>query len=202
MLPGRLRIIAGELRGRRIRVPPGELVRPTPDRVREALFDILGPALDGFRVLDLYAGTGALGLEALSRGATHATFVEIDARVRSILAQNAEDLGVGGRCRILAGGVESLLERGAVSGPFDLVLADPPYLDAPGGRLLAALASAAVLLSGSEVVIQRDHRTPPAQAPGTGLTWHRTARYGRTSLDFYGFSGGSASPAGLSGPRG
>jgi len=202
LLRGRLRIIAGDLRGRRIRVPPGELVRPTPDRVREALFDILGQTLDGFRVLDLYAGTGALGLEALSRGAAHATFVEIDARVRSILAQNAAALGVAVRCRILAGGVLPLLERGAVGGPFDLVLADPPYHDASGGRLLSALAAGRLLAPGSRVVLQRDRRMPRAEAPGTGLAWHRTARYGRTSLDFYGFSGDSASQAGPSGPRG
>jgi len=202
LLRGRLRIIAGELRGRRIRVPPGELVRPTPDRVREALFDILGQRLDGFRVLDLYAGTGALGLEALSRGAAHATFVEIDARVRSILAQNAEALGVAGRCRILAGGALPLLERGAVGGPFDLVLADPPYHDAPGGRLLSALAVAGVLVSDSQVVLQRDRRTTRAEAPGKGVAWHRTARYGRTSLDFYRFSGDSANRSGLSGPQG
>ena len=199
---GRLRIIAGELKGRRILVPPGEVVRPTPDRVREALFDILGPALSGLRVIDLYAGTGALGLEALSRGAAHATFVERDARVRATLARNAEDLGVAGRSRILAGDVESLLARRAVGGPFELVLADPPYLEAPGERLLPALAGSGALVPGSKVVLQRHYRTPTAEAPGTGLVRHRTAAYGRTSLDFYSFSGDQAKPGALPGPRG
>jgi 16S rRNA (guanine966-N2)-methyltransferase len=203
MLPrGRLRIVAGELKDRRISVPPGDVVRPTPDRVREALFDILGPTLSGLRVLDLYAGTGALGLEALSRGAAHATFVERDARVRATLARNAEELGVVGRSRILAGDVESLLARRAVGGPFELVLADPPYLEAPGERVLPALASSGALVPGSTVVLQRHHRTPPVEAPGTGLVRHRTAGYGRTSLDFYSFSGDCARPGGLSGHRG
>ena len=185
---GQLRIIAGDLRGRRIRVPPGETVRPTPDRVREALFDILGPTLGGLAVLDLYAGTGALGFETLSRGADHASFVEIDARARSSLAQNAERLGVEDRCSIVAGGVEAVLERGVLGGRFHLVLVDPPYAETPAESLLRALARSGLLEPGARIVLQRDRRTPAATGGGGLVDPVRTARYGRTSLDFYVFS--------------
>lgn len=185
---GQLRIIAGELGGRRIRVPRGQTVRPTPDRVREALFDILGPTLAGTAALDLYAGSGALGLEALSRGACRATFVEADDRARSVLSQNVEDLGVGPRCTIVAGGVETVVERGILGGPFDLVLADPPYDERSGETLLCAVARAGLVGPGARIVLQRDHRTEAARGEGTPFDPVRTARYGRTSLDFYVFS--------------
>jgi 16S rRNA (guanine966-N2)-methyltransferase len=159
--------------------------------VREALFSILGPGLPRRRVLELYAGSGALGFEALSRGASAVTFVEADDGVRDLLERNAFDLGVGGRCRIVAGEVERVLGGAAVrrGGPFALVLADPPY-DAPaGGTLLDELGRPGLLDPDARVVLQRDRRTPPAE-PTTGsggLHRSRTARYGRNCLDFYTF---------------
>jgi 16S rRNA (guanine966-N2)-methyltransferase len=188
---GTLRIIAGELRGRRIRVPAGKTVRPTPDRVREALFSMLGPGLAGLAVLELYAGSGALGFEALSRGAARATFLESDDAVRAVLSRNAADLGVDQRCRIVAGEVETLLRgRGAhLGGPYDLVLADPPYETPAGGSLLGALEAPGLLGPAARVVLQRDRRAPTADPPGRpgGLTRVRTAAYGRNCLDFYAF---------------
>jgi 16S rRNA (guanine966-N2)-methyltransferase len=129
---GRLRIIAGRWGGRRIRVPAGVRVRPTSERVREAWMSILGSELADARVLDLYAGSGALGLEALSRGAAHVTFVESDPRVLDVLRVNLRELDAAAAAEIVrADGVRFLhdLEPAA----YDLILADPPY-----GRRLAA----------------------------------------------------------------
>jgi len=193
---GTLRIIAGDLRGRRIRVPAGETVRPTPDRVREALFSILGPELSGLEVLELYAGSGALGFEALSRGAVRATFIESDDAVRAVLSRNADDLGLAGRCRILAGSVETLLREGSarLGGPYGLVLADPPYSAPAGKELLRALEKPGLLGPAARVVLQRDRRSVLAEnapRPG-GLVRVRTTHYGRNCLEFYVFQ---ASPS-------
>ena len=111
---GTLRIIAGELRGRRIRVPATATVRPTAERAREALFSILAPVLPGAVVLDAYAGSGALGFEALSRGAARAVFVEADGTALGTLGDNVEELGLADRCQLLRGRVEGLLRAGAI----------------------------------------------------------------------------------------
>jgi len=163
--------------------------------VREALFSILGPDLDGLGVLELYAGSGALGFEALSRGASAVTFVEADHEVCGILGRNASDLGVERRCRILCGEVEKVLEgaQPPPGGPFGLVLADPPYDAMPGEGLLQALGRPGWLDPAARVVLQRDRRSPavaPASRGGPALV--RTARYARNCLDFYSFSGKSA----------
>jgi 16S rRNA (guanine966-N2)-methyltransferase len=149
--------------------------------VREALFSILGSDVDEARVLDAYAGSGALGFEALSRGAAHAAFVEADPRAVRTLRANAAGLGVEDRCTVHAGRATELLRRGAVAGPFDLVFADPPYGAGEAGPFLA-LASA-VLANAGLIVVERDSRE---EAPvGPGLDRSRSARYGRCCLDFY-----------------
>ncbi len=183
---GMLRIVAGDLRGRRIQVPSGSEVRPTPERVREALFDILGHRLTGQRVLDACAGSGALGFEAISRGAAAAIFIEANRRVGDVLRENVAHLGVESRCRVLEGRAEVLLARGAAGGPFDLVMADPPYAEPVGGPILdALLAMPGTLARGARVVLERESRDAPASAAGPGLPLVRTAKYGRTCLDFY-----------------
>lgn len=116
-----MRIVAGELGGRRLAAPPGEGVRPTTDRVREALFSILGE-LGGLEVLDLFAGTGALALEALSRGAAAATLVDTDVEPAEA---NVEALGTGDRCKVVRGDAVRFLRRDP--GSYDLVFCDPPY---------------------------------------------------------------------------
>ena len=121
-----MRIIAGEWRGRQIEAPPGNATRPTGDRVRETLFSMLASRLGSFedlRVADLFAGSGALGFEALSRGAASATFVESDAGAAAAIRRNAERLGASERARIIAGSALTLPR----SEPFDLIFADPPY---------------------------------------------------------------------------
>ncbi len=179
---GLLRIIAGELRGRRIEVPRGA-VRPTGDRVREALFDILGPAVQGAAVLDAYSGTGALGFESLSRGATHVVMIEADRRVARALSANVARFGLEKRVEVIHGTVVETLGGPRAAGPFDLILADPPYDSAEIERFLPAIAGR--LAPGGQVVVERDSKGGPPDPSGSGLVRVRTARYGRASLDFY-----------------
>jgi 16S rRNA (guanine966-N2)-methyltransferase len=129
-----MRIVAGRWRGRRIRPPDDGRVRPTADRVREAWMSILGDELNGARVLDLFAGSGALGLEALSRGAASATFVELNAPSLQALRQNIAALGVDDAVTVHRGNALRYVER-LTSGEFDLVLADPPYTTDQAARL-------------------------------------------------------------------
>lgn len=183
--PGSLRIVAGRLGGRRIRVPGGERVRPTPDRVREALFSILGGSVHG-KVLDLYAGSGALGLEALSRGASNVTFVECDGGVLEVLRGNVTALGVADECLIVPGEVEAVLVENVLPrSPFDLVLADPPYGEHPGGALLAVLHSGGFLAREGVAVVERESVEGQQTILPDSLTLYRTERYGRVSLDFF-----------------
>src|SRR5919199_4772390 len=121
-----MRIVAGEWRGRTIRPPDDARVRPTADRVREAWMSILGGALEGARVLDLFAGSGALGLEALSRGASSATFVELNPPSLTALEQNIAALGVGEQVTVHRGDAIRFAERVAAQA-FDVAFADPPY---------------------------------------------------------------------------
>ncbi|MBN1321856.1 MAG: 16S rRNA (guanine(966)-N(2))-methyltransferase RsmD [Thermoleophilia bacterium] len=125
--PGSVRIVAGAKRGRRLKVARGDATRPTSERVREAIFDVLGP-VDGLMVLDLFAGTGAMGLEALSRGATHCVFVEEDPAVAAVLRENIAALGYDSRSRLILAGYEQAA-RGLALGRrgFDLLFVDPPY---------------------------------------------------------------------------
>src|SRR5665811_625301 len=124
---GEIRIVAGSHKGRRLRVPSGVAVRPTADRVREAVFSVLGD-LGGTTVLDLFAGSGALGLEALSRGSEHCTFVEQDREVAAVLRDNIASLGLGSRAEVFEAGYEAALRRLTQRGSrFELLFLDPPY---------------------------------------------------------------------------
>jgi len=179
---GQLRIVAGRLGGRRIRVPAGGRIRPTADRVREALFSILGARVEGAHVLDAYAGSGALGFEALSRGANHVVFVEADRGAAEALRATARDLGVGSSCSILEGRMARLGQAGALGSAFSLILADPPYGDVeevPGFLRLAA----PLLVADGLLALERAASAEPVADPGLRL--ERRARYGRSRLDFY-----------------
>jgi 16S rRNA (guanine966-N2)-methyltransferase len=133
----RIRIIAGELGGRYIEAPPGRRTRPTAERVREAWFSALGDRLEGATVVDLFAGSGALGLEALSRGAARVHFVETDRRAAESIRRNVQDLGVRDRSRLVRRDVFAYLEQCSRTGRrFDLALADPPYTGAAASRLV------------------------------------------------------------------
>lgn len=172
-----MRIIAGRLKGRRLEGPKGPGVRPTSDGLRETLFNVLGARVDGARVLDAFAGTGAVGLEAISRGAAQVTFVESDRRTAALLAENVDRCGVGDACMI----VRDEFARARV-GRFDLVWLDPPY-DAPD--LEGALARAAALVErGGLVVLEHSRRRETAARIGT-LARTRTLVAGDSALSFY-----------------
>ena len=182
----RPRIIAGEAGGRRLTVPPGESVRPTSDRVKESVFSALGPGrLVGARVLDLYAGSGALGLEALSRGAAEALLVDRDQAAGRAIRANIETLGFEGRAVLRQSPVATVLAASRPGDPFDLALLDPPY-DTPGADVEAvvlALVEREWLAPDATVVVERAAGSPPLSWPaGWGSTWERC--YGDTLVLF------------------
>jgi len=173
------RIVAGTARGRRLEVPPGLGTRPTGEKVRAALFNVLGQFFDGGAVLDLYAGSGALALEALSRGCERAVCVEADRRAAEVIRKNAAALGLAQRVEVRQGRVEDLLPR--LPGGFALAFVDPPYADGPGAAL-AALSGH--LLPGGTVVAEHDAAAPPPdRVGGLGLVDRRA--YGGTGISIY-----------------
>ena len=175
-----MRVVAGRFGGRRLSVPAGREVRPTSDRVREALFSTLGP-LDGARVLDLFAGSGALAIEALSRGADRALLVEQAARAARVIEANLASLGLGeDRAQLVRAPAESALRTARERGDaYDLVFLDPPYRLAAGLGPRLADALAPVLAPGARVVCESDHRAP-LDLPGLRTTHDR--RYGDTLI--------------------
>jgi 16S rRNA (guanine966-N2)-methyltransferase len=179
------RVIAGEAGGRRLAVPDGRDTRPTSDRAREGLFatisSIVGP-LTGARVLDLYAGSGAVGLEALSRGAESVLLVEYGARAARVIRQNIEAIGLPG-ATVVADRVERVLARGPVEGRYDVVFADPPYAlaDAEVTRVLSLLAEQSWLPPGALVIVERATRSGPLSWPD-GFVPDRARRYGEATF--------------------
>ncbi len=179
-----LRITGGCLAGRRFSAPRRG-VRPTADRVREALFALLG-SLEGARVLDLCAGSGALGLEALSRGAAEAVFVERSAQTAATLRRNIEQLGMAPRSRVLRADLQSALARlggGGGGARFDLVLLDPPYQADLVRPALRGPALGRLAAPGAVLVVETGRLRPPEAAPGFRLSQQR--RYGDTLLTIY-----------------
>lgn len=174
-----LRVTGGEHRGRRLRSPRSG-VRPTSDRVREALFARLGDP-GGAAVLDLYAGTGALGIEALSRGAASLVSVERSRPAAAVITANLEALGLESVSRVVIGEVRDALRRLGRSGArFDLVFLDPPYAAGEAAGALYALVESSVLAPGATVVLERGRSHPVAQVVGLELLDERT--YGDTVI--------------------
>jgi len=193
-----MRITGGTYRSRSLRAPRGRATRPTSDRVREALFGILEAAggVEGAHVLDLYAGTGALGLEALSRRAATATFVEFSPSALAVLRANIASLGVEDRAHVVALDVSRAVRRVRSAGPFDLVVVDPPWALVDEGeakRVLSSLALDGVLTQAAWVVLEHSARSSPPDADPLVRT--ETRAYGDTALTFY-------KPAILGSPRG
>ena len=180
-----MRVIAGTLKGRPLLTPRGHRTRPTADQVRTAVMDALMPRLPDARVLDLFAGAGGVGLEALSRGATHATFVERDPRAIAALRQNVAALGVRGQTRLLQIDVERALDRlAAESARFDIVFLDPPYEADLVQATLDRLGARAVMAAEAVVVAQHLTKRAPASATGA-LVAVRQRRFGETTLTFF-----------------
>jgi 16S rRNA (guanine966-N2)-methyltransferase len=175
-----LRISGGELRSRSVPAPRGLATRPTAAKVREALFAIWADRIEGARVLDLYAGSGAIGFEALSRGASSATFVELHAPTAAAIKRAAAELGVSARSAIVCAPVEKAAQR--LTGRFDIVYADPPYALPPPHLTLATLRTRGTIDAGTAIVYERRDGAPGFAMPGFVTT--REAHYGDTVLQF------------------
>jgi 16S rRNA (guanine966-N2)-methyltransferase len=183
-----MRIIAGELKGRRLKAPDWEGLRPTSDKLRETLFNVLGPSVVGARVLDGYAGTGAIGIEALSRGAAHVTFVDNDRRAVALIKANLEHCGVIDPSTGLGASRYAIIPRDftGLAAPegnsFDIMVLDPPY---GAAALQAALTAAARLASNGTRVIIEHAKRDPAPAPAGLLVLTRELISGESALAFY-----------------
>lgn len=173
-----MRIIAGELKGRRLKTPTWDGLRPTSDKLRETLFNILAPRIAGANVLDVFAGTGAVGLESLSRGATRAVFIEQDRRAAELIAANAALCGVENRCVIIRDRAERALQRHHLDEQFDMIVLDPPYDFEPLGEVLEAAAGH--LAPGGMLILEHAYRR--AVPAVTGLRHMRTVRSGDSAL--------------------
>lgn len=180
-----MRVVAGSLKSRALRAPKGSATRPTSDRVRESLFAVLGD-LEGVRVLDLYSGSGALAIEALSRGAASAICVEHHRAAQAIIQENRDALGLKARLELLPRRVADAAKLLAGRGPFELVLADPPWADVPeAAKDIATLLDPALgLVDGDTlVVIEHAARDRAPELPGT--TFDETRVWGDTAASFY-----------------
>jgi 16S rRNA (guanine966-N2)-methyltransferase len=179
------RIIAGSAGGRRIRTPPGDRTRPTSDRVREALFSALESELDtlvGARLADVYAGSGAVGLEACSRGADHVTFIERAAAVSALIRTNARELGFSS-VTVVCAAAGTATARPPAGPPHDVAFLDPPYSTVAEelGGVLTNMRTSGWLVQGAIVVIERAHRTGEWGWPAEFVPL-RSKRYGDTVL--------------------
>ena len=181
-----MRIVGGTLSGRVLKAPAGPATRPTTEKVREALFNILGNRLgsfEGIAVLDLFSGSGALGIEALSRGAAHATFVDAAKAALIATRTNLREMGVLDRATIVSGDAVAQVAKIVPPAPWSLVFIDPPYASDLATRSVLALP-AAHLVPGGTIVIEHDRRNAPPASLGSLL---RTddRRYGDTLISFY-----------------
>jgi 16S rRNA (guanine966-N2)-methyltransferase len=184
-----MRIIAGSLRSRIVAAPPGLATRPTSDRLRETLFNVLAPRIEGASFLDLYAGSGAVGIEAISRGAARVVFVERDASALAALRANLGKLGIREGFRIHAGGVSAFVRRGRPAGSlqFDLVFLDPPYDAAQEyAAALGLLGGASSSLLAPRALVIAEHRRKESLEDRYGeLTRTRLLEQGDATLSFY-----------------
>jgi 16S rRNA (guanine(966)-N(2))-methyltransferase RsmD len=175
-----MRVIAGRLKGRRLKAPHWDGLRPTSDKLRETLFNILAPRIEGARVLDGYAGTGAVGIEAISRGAAYVTFIEQDRRAVALIEDNLRACSVEGGYTIHRGDVATVLP-GLGSNAFDLILLDPPYDIMPIATVLDA--SARALAHGGVVVLE--HATRRGLDDVAWLEPVRRVKSGDSTLTFF-----------------
>ncbi len=193
----RVRIVSGRFRGRRLKTPKGDTTRPTTDRVKESVFSalssLLGPDLGAGAVLDPFAGSGALGLEALSRGCERVTLIESDRRAQAVLKDNVALLGVEHCARIVTGDAFTLAGRGVSGGPFSLILLDPPYtLDQTAvACMLEMLAVAGAVSQGAVVTWEHAKGVDSPWPPGFVVLQRRA--YGSTEVDIAVFEGSDGS---------
>lgn len=184
-----MRVIGGDLRGRRLQTPRGVDTRPTADRVRESLFNVLAPVIWDAAVLDLFAGSGALGIEALSRGASRAVFAEVDRTALRVLQRNLETLGLLDRAEVHQMPADRALRQAIAAGAqFDLVFLDPPYGRDLASPILRAIAAEPLLAAGAQVIVEHEQRAALSDQIGTGpgcLARFRVLTYGDTAISLY-----------------
>ncbi len=178
-------MIGGTYRGRRLRSLSGLAVRPTSDRLRETLFNILAPRIPGTRFLDICAGSGAVGIEALSRGAAAVTFIERARHACGIIEANLATLAIDSQATIITRDAASALKRlEQESRPFDIVFFDPPYASELYGQVMRTLGSADLLSGGALIIVEHRAKTPPEQEYGR-LRMVREVKQGESALAFY-----------------
>lgn len=182
-----MRIIAGRFRGRRLQSPPSDRTRPTSDRLRETLFNILAPRIEGARFLDLCAGTGAVGIEAISRGAEHVTFVDQSRKMSELIVANVDLLGLNNADLeiINADAVAFLRKRKATDSPFDLIFFDPPYSADYESVLELISKKADRLLNANALVIVEHAKRKQLSEEFGGLQRYRELKQGDSVLSFY-----------------
>jgi 16S rRNA (guanine(966)-N(2))-methyltransferase RsmD len=176
-----MRIIAGTNKGRHLKAPTWSGLRPTSDKLRETLFNIVAARVPESRILDVFAGSGAIGLEALSRGASRAVFIEQDRRAAALIAENANHCGVHDRCVIIRGAAERVLQQRIDGDPFDLVILDPPYAFTAFADVVGAAARH--LAPGGLVILEHAWRRELPMI--TGLRAARTVRSGDSALTLF-----------------
>jgi len=179
-----MRVTGGSERGRQLKTPPGSSVRPTSDKVKQALFNILGERVVGAFFLDLFAGAGGIGIEALSRGAGRVMFVDASRDSLGVVKQNIEELGFRNRAEAMLSTAEVFLKKN--TGPYDIVFLDPPYAEKM--QPLLELLAVAGILKPDSIVIAELFKKQLSPVSAGGLTLYREARYGDTVLAFYKFT--------------
>ncbi|HVF91490.1 MAG TPA: 16S rRNA (guanine(966)-N(2))-methyltransferase RsmD [Blastocatellia bacterium] len=182
-----MRVIGGKYRGRQLRTAAGLDVRPTSDRLRETLFNILAPSIRGSRFLDICAGSGAVGIEALSRGASHVTLIESSRQTCAIIRENIRALAIGDEARVI--NREAAQEISRLSGegePFDIVFLDPPYASALYSEVLERVSQGGLISDDGIVVVEHGSKKPPRESYGR-LRVYREVRQGESALAFYSF---------------
>ncbi len=180
-----MRVIAGKYRGRRLRAPHGQDVRPTSDRLRETLFNIIAPQIEGSRFLDICAGSGAVGIEALSRGAASVTFIDSSRRACAVIESNLAALAVTSNATIINRDAVAALKR--MSGDeakFDIIFFDPPYASEIYSQVMRELAAGHLLAPDALVITEHRAKSPPEAVYG-GLKIYREVKQGESALAFY-----------------
>jgi 16S rRNA (guanine966-N2)-methyltransferase len=181
-----VRVIAGVYRGRKLRTAHGWLIRPTSDRLRETLFNIIAPRIQGARFLDICAGSGAVGIEALSRGAGHVTFIDRSQRACAVIRGNLDVLGIKQAATIINRDAVAAIDRlAAQSKKFDIAFFDPPYESELYRQVMGLLATADVLADDPVVVVEHRAKMPPDVEYGE-LRLYREVKQGESALAFYG----------------
>lgn len=180
-----MRVISGTAKGRNLKAVPGMGTRPTTDKVKEAIFSMIGPYFDGGMVLDLFAGTGGLGIEALSRGMEHAVFVDMDKRSIDVVRENLAGCKLGGSAEVFRNEAERAIKALAKKeAQFDLVFLDPPYRMKTADKLMEEMHALGLLSADAVILVEHssEHRYPEEFGP---FQCRRLALYGETAVAIY-----------------